>query len=155
MANRFPPIAPEIRTRLEKARVARLATLDPERKPHAVPICFVFDGSVFYSAIDRKPKRSAPSQLARLKNIKETPQVALLVDHYDEDWTRLWYVLVRGEAELVSSPPEHERAIQLLRAKYPQYDTNMLAHDAPVLRITPLRITAWGQGLDPQRPCGD
>ena len=86
----------------------------------------------------------APNQLARLKNIKETPQVALLVDQYDEDWTRLWYVLVRGEAELVSAQVERERAIRSLRAKYPQYDADMLADNAPVLRITPTRITAWG-----------
>jgi PPOX class probable F420-dependent enzyme len=114
-------------------------------KAHMVPICFAYDGSVFYSAIDRKPKRVAPSRLARLKNIKETPQVALLVDQYDEDWTRLWYVLVRGAAQLVAASAEHNRAIQRLRAKYPQYDTDMLADDAPVLRITPMRITAWGQ----------
>ena len=110
-----------------------------------VPICFACDGPVFYSAIDRKPKRVAPNRLARLKNIKETPQVALLVDQYDEDWTRLWYVLVRGEAELVSASAEHKRAIQRLKAKYPQYDAAMLADDAPVLRITPVRITAWGK----------
>ena len=70
--------------------------------------------------------------------------VALLVDHYDDDWTRLWYVLVRGEAELVSSPVERKRALQLLRVKYPQYRPDMLQDDAPVLRITPRRITAWG-----------
>jgi PPOX class probable F420-dependent enzyme len=145
MANRLPLISPGIHAKLETARVARLATLDAERGPHAVPICFACDGSVFYSAMDHKPKRVAPSQLTRLKNIKETPQVALLVDQYDEDWTRLWYVLVRGEAELVSAPAEHQRAIQTLRAKYPQYDADMLADDAPVLRITPVRITAWGK----------
>ena len=93
MANKLPLISPGIRAKLETARVARLATLDAERGPHAVPICFACDRSVFYSAIDHKPKRVAPSQLTRLKNIKETPQVALLVDQYDEDWTRLWYVL--------------------------------------------------------------
>jgi hypothetical protein len=69
----------------------------------------------------------------------------LLADQYDEDWTRLWYVLVRGEAEMVSDEPEHKRAIQCLRAKYPQYDADMLADDAPVLRVTPVRITAWGK----------
>jgi len=145
MANKLPLISPGIRARLETARVARLATLEAERRPHAVPICFAFDGSVFYSAIDRKPKRVAPSRLARLINIKKTPQVALLVDDYDEDWTRLWYVLVRGEAELVSSSTEHKRAIQCLRAKYPQYDASMLADDDLLLRITPVRITAWGK----------
>ncbi len=145
MPTKLPLISDSVRAKLETARVARLATLDADRQPHAIPICFVCDGPVFYSAIDHKPKRVAPSQLARLKNIKQTPQVALLVDQYDEDWTRLWYVLVRGEAVLVSAPAERKRAIRSLRAKYPQYDTDMLADDAPVLRITPLRITAWGK----------
>lgn len=145
MTEKLPLISPETRVKLEAARVARLATLDTERSPHMVPICFVYDGSLFYSAIDRKPKRVAANSLTRLKNIAQTPRVALLVDHYDEDWTRLWYVLVRGEAELVSDSAERERAIQLLRAKYPQYDADMLAGDAPVLRITPGRITSWGK----------
>jgi PPOX class probable F420-dependent enzyme len=145
MAKKRPLISPGIRAKLETAPVARLATLDAERRPHLVPICFACDRSVFYSAIDRKPKRVASSRLARLKNIKQTPQVALLVDQYDEDWTRLWYVLVRGEAELVSVSGERERAIERLRAKYPQYDADMLPDDAPVLRITPVRITAWGK----------
>ena len=145
MANKRSLISPEICAKLEGARVARLATLDPERRPHAIPICFAFDGAVFFSAIDRKPKRVSANRLARLKNIRETPQVALLVDEYDEDWTRLWYVLVRGEAELISASAEQERAIRCLRAKYPQYDGEMLADDAPVLRITPVRVTAWGK----------
>ncbi len=144
MANKPPLISAGIRAKLETARVARLATLDAKRGPHLIPICFACNRTVFYSAIDRKPKRVAPSRLARLKNVKKTPQVALLVDHYDEDWARLWYVLVRGEAELVSSPVERKRALQLLRAKYPQYGPNMLLDDAPVLRIVPRRITAWG-----------
>jgi PPOX class probable F420-dependent enzyme len=144
MANKLPLISPGIRAKLETARIARLVTLDAEREPHMVPICFAWDGSVFYSAIDRKPKRVAPSRLVRLKNIQKTPQVALLVDQYDEDWTRLWYVLVRGEAELVAASAERKRAIQRLRAKYQQYDAEMLADDAPVLRITPRRITSWG-----------
>jgi PPOX class probable F420-dependent enzyme len=144
MDSKLPPISAGIRTKLEVARIAHLATQDADREPHVVPICFAWDGTVFYSAIDRKPKRVAPSQLGRVKNIKKMPQVALLLDHYDEDWTRLWYILVRGVAELVSDPAEHKRSIQLLRAKYRQYDSSMLADDAPVLRITPLRITAWG-----------
>jgi len=144
MANKPPLISTGIRAKLEVARVARLATLDAKRKPHLVPICFACDGNLVYSAIDRKPKRVAPNRLARLKNIKNTPQVALLVDHYDEDWTRLWYILVRGEAELVSAPAERKRAIQCLRAKYPQYSPEMLEDDAPLLRISPQRITAWG-----------
>lgn len=145
MVNKNPQISPEIHARVDAARVARLATLDPDKVPHVIPICFVCDGAVFYSAIDRKPKRVAPTELTRLRNIRESPQVALLVDEYDEDWTRLWYVLVRGEAEVVSEPAEQERAIHLLRAKYQQYDVNMLVDDAPVLRIIPERITTWGK----------
>lgn len=139
------PISTEIRGRLEAARIARLATQDRSRRPHVIPICFVWDGSVFYSAIDRKPKRVAVTELARLKNIKEMPDVALLVDEYTEDWTQLWYVLVRGEAQLVSDRAEHTRAIQLLRTKYAQYDATMLSKNAPVLRIIPERIAAWGR----------
>src|SRR6266852_1563273 len=145
MAGKSPLISARIRAKLDTARVARLATLDAKRGPHLVPICFACDGRVFYSAIDRKPKRVAPNRLTRLKNIRATPQVALLVDQYDEDWTRLWYVLVRGEAELVSAAPERKLALQRLRAKYPQYAAGMLADDAPILRITPQRITAWGK----------
>jgi PPOX class probable F420-dependent enzyme len=143
---RKPPLIPDrARAKVKAARVARLATLDANREPHMVPICFSYDGSVFYTAIDRKPKRVAPTQLARLKNIRMAPQVALLIDEYDEDWTRLWYVLVRGEAELVSAPAERKRALAQLRAKYPQYRTGMLADDAPIVRITPQRITSWGK----------
>lgn len=145
MAKKPPLISAEICARLEVERIARLATLDADRRPHVIPICFVWDGSVFYSAIDHKPKRVAAFRLARMKNIRKTPHVALLVDQYDEDWTRLWYVLVRGEAALVSSPVERKRAIQRLRAKYPQYDESMLDDDAPVLRITPVRVVAWGK----------
>jgi PPOX class probable F420-dependent enzyme len=145
MGRNGPLISPEVRARLELTRIARLATLDAEQRPHMIPICFVWDGSVLYSAIDRKPKRVAPTRLARLKNIKRTPHVALLIDEYDEDWTRLWYVLVRGKAALVSATSKRERALQLLRAKYPQYAEGMLADDAPILRITPQCITAWGK----------
>ena len=145
MANKVPLISAEIRARLEVARVARLATLDSKQKSHLIPICYAYNGTVFYSAIDRKPKRVSPERMARLKNIKKNPQVALLVDHYDEDWTRLWYVLVRGKAELVSAPAERKVALQCLRAKYPQYSSAMLEDDAPLLRITAQRVTAWGK----------
>ena len=145
MSSQPPLISAEIRAKLEMTRIAHLATVDAEKGPHVIPICFVWDGSVFYSAIDHKPKRVAPDRLVRVKNIRETPHVALLVDHYDEDWTRLWYVLVRGKAELVSAAAEQSRAIQLLRAKYPQYDLSMLDDDSPVLRITPVRVVAWGK----------
>ena len=132
---------------LNEARVARLATLDAKTRPHIVPVCFVYDGKFFYTAIDQKPKRVAPARLARLRNIREAPRVALLIDEYDEDWTQLWYILIRGKAKLIpkSARKEHARAIRKLRAKYPQYAQGMLADDAPVIRITPKRITSWGK----------
>ena len=145
MTSQPPVISSEIRARLETTRIARLATVDAEAGPHLIPICFVWDGAVFYSAIDHKPKRISADRLVRVKNIRERPQVALLMDQYDEEWTRLWYVLVRGSAELVSAAAERERAIQLLRAKYPQYDASMLDDESPVLRITPVRVVAWGK----------
>jgi PPOX class probable F420-dependent enzyme len=132
---------------LNEARVARLATLDAKARPHIVPVCFVYDGKFFYTAIDQKPKRVAPARLARLRNIREAPRVALLIDEYDEDWTQLWYILIRGKAKLIpkSAHKEHARAIRKLRAKYPQYAQGMLGDDAPVIRITPKRTTFWGK----------
>lgn len=136
-----------IQAKLKDARVARLATLDATLGPHLVPVCFVYDGNMFYTAIDRKPKRVAPERLARLRNIASAPQVALLIDDYDEDWTQLWYILVRGKAKQIpkSAHKERARAIRKLRLKYPQYAGRMLAHDAPIVRIIPDRITAWGK----------
>jgi PPOX class probable F420-dependent enzyme len=132
---------------LMQARVARLATLDDKHRPHIVPVCFVYDGKLFYTAIDRKPKRVPRERLARLQNIRAVPRIALLIDEYDEDWTQLWYVLVRGKAKLIpkSAQEEHARAIRRLRAKYPQYGQGMLADDAPIIRITPGLVTFWGK----------
>lgn len=132
---------------LKKARVARLATLDDKNRPHIVPICFVYDGKLFYTAVDRKPKRVTPERLARLRNIRAVPRIALLIDEYDEDWTQLWYILVRGKAKLIpkSGHKEHALAIHKLRAKYPQYAQGMLADDAPIIRITPERVAFWGK----------
>ena len=112
-----------------------------------MPVCFVYDGKVFYTAIDRKPKRVSPDRLVRMQNIRAVSRVALLIDEYDEDWTRLWYVLIRGKAELIpdSAHLEHASAIRKLRAKYPQYARGMLSDDAPIIRITLERTTGWGK----------
>ena len=114
-----------------------------------MPVCFAYDGRFFYSAVDQKPKRVAPEKLARLRHIERAPQVALLIDKYDEDWTRLWYILVRGKAKLIPKSAQKKRSevIRLLRAKYPQYAAGLLADDAPLIRITPERITAWGKDV--------
>lgn len=147
MRHRPDQVSKAVRKKLKEARVARLATVDSERRPHIVPVCFVYHNSVFYTAIDRKPKRVVPERLTRLRNIARAPQVALVMDHYSEDWTELWYVLVRGEAKLIpkSARAEHRLALQKLRDKYPQYAAGWLADHAPVIRITPRKITAWGK----------
>jgi PPOX class probable F420-dependent enzyme len=132
---------------LREARVARLATLDARSRPHIVPVCFAYDGKLFYTAVDQKPKRVPRERLARLQNIRAVPRVALLIDQYDDDWTQLWYILIRGKAKLIpkSAEKERARAIRKLRAKYPQYARGMLPDDAPVIRITPERTSYWGK----------
>ena len=109
----------EMRARVAAARVARLATIDAEGRPHLVPICFALGGDLLYSAVDEKPKRS--KQLRRLDNIRRHPAVAVLVDHYEEDWSRLWWVRVRGRARVVERGGEREHALALLTEKYEQY----------------------------------
>jgi PPOX class probable F420-dependent enzyme len=137
-----------IATRLKQARVGRLSTIDAESRPHLVPICFAFDGKVFYSAVDQKPKRVAPQRLARLHNIALHPQVALLIDHYEEDWGRLWFALIRGKAQLLPASARRQRAgaLRRLRTKYPQYARGMLANEAPIIQIRPEQITWWTAG---------
>ena len=82
-----------VQARLREARVARLATVDADRHPHVVPVCFIHDGHVFYSALDLKPKRVPPEQLARVRHIQAQQNVVVLIDHYEEDWAQLWYVI--------------------------------------------------------------
>jgi PPOX class probable F420-dependent enzyme len=147
MARKLPQVSDPILAKLQNARVARLATLDAQRRPHIVPVCFVYDGSVFYTAVDRKPKSVPPEKLARLRHIAAAPQVALLVDEYSEDWAQLWFILVCGQANLIATSAHRERtrAIRRLKEKYPQYAAGMLADDAPIIRITPERISSWGR----------
>jgi PPOX class probable F420-dependent enzyme len=140
-------ISGRLRKVLKEARVARFATLDVAGRPHIVPICFAYDGKVFYTAVDRKPKRVPAEKLARLRNIGAVPRVALLIDEYNEDWTQLWYVLIRGRATLLPRTARQERAgaLRRLRAKYPQYARGMLEDDAPIIRIRPERTISWGK----------
>lgn len=112
-----------MRRRVGAARVARLATLDPAGRLHVVPVCFALEGETLVTAVDAKPKASSRPQ--RLVNVRANPEVALVVDEYDEDWSRLWWVRLRGRARIVESGPELGRALALLGAKYPQY------HEAP------------------------
>jgi PPOX class probable F420-dependent enzyme len=100
----------------DSARVARLATVSPDGSPHVVPVCFALDGSRLYTAIDQKPKRTR--NLRRLRNIEVNPRVEVLIDHYEEDWSRLTWLRLRGRAYVVD---QSERALELLCFKYPQY----------------------------------
>jgi PPOX class probable F420-dependent enzyme len=127
---------------LAAARVGRLATVGRDGRPLVVPVCFVLDGTRLYSAVDAKPKRTRA--LRRLRNVTENPRVSLVVDEYDEDWTRLRYVIVEGHADILTEGAEFSRAIDLLVAKYPQYRTLALPRDTgAVIRVTPERFLAW------------
>ncbi len=128
---------------IRSARLAHLATADKSGQPHVIPICFVFDGKRFYSPIDEKPKRTAPDKLKRLKNIAKNPNVALIIDHYDEDWHKLAYVLIFGRARVINRGIAHRNAVRRLRRKYPQY-RSMAIYARPMIVITPARSTAWG-----------
>ncbi len=136
-------LSPEDRAFLHQARVGHLATASADGAPHVVPVCFVFDGAFLYSAIDAKPKRVAGPRLRRLQNIQANPRASLLVDHYDEDWTRLRYVLVSGRAETLGGGADCERVLALLCEKYAQYRTMPGFGQGPVIRLTPERVTSW------------
>jgi PPOX class probable F420-dependent enzyme len=107
------------RKRVAESRVARLATLDEDGRPHLVPIVFALAGDTLYSAVDSKPKRSRT--LRRIENARRRPDVTVLVDHYDDDWTRLWWVRLRGRARVLDGGEEAARALELLIEKYEQY----------------------------------
>jgi PPOX class probable F420-dependent enzyme len=125
--------------RVTGARVARLATTDPDGRPHLVPIVFAVEGNTLYSAVDRKPKRS--TRLRRIENARARPDVTVLVDHYDDDWTRLWWVRLRGRARVLDEGEELLRALRLLADKYPQYRSE--PPSGPVLAVDVTEVRAW------------
>ena len=126
---------------LREARVGRLATADVAGRPLVVPVCFAFDGAAIYSAVDDKPKRTR--QLRRLRNVTENPHASVLVDVWDEDWTRLAWVSLEGHADVLGDGADFTRSLALLRAKYPQYRTMNLERDGAVLRVRADRVRAW------------
>lgn len=121
------------------ARVARLATISAAGAPHLVPVCFAVAGDAVYTAVDHKPKRT--TDLTRLANIAADARVALLADHYEDDWTRLWWVRIDGEARLVTAGDEQERALHALAAVYPQYAER--PPQGAVVAIHPRRWSGW------------
>ena len=134
--------------RLADAPVGHLSTASKGGVPHVIPVCFSLatreDGAAIYIALDQKPKQAALTRLRRVRNILENPRVALVVDYYDADWTKLWYILVTGASELLEDEEDDQRrgAIGLLRQKYPQY-REMDIDENPVIKITPGRAVAW------------
>lgn len=139
----MPPLTESQARFLSDARVARLATADVNGRPHAIPVCFAYDGENIYIVLDQKPKTTELTRLRRVRNILANPQAALVVDHYAEDWPELRYILVSCRAELLTGDEsEAAQAIALLRGKYRQYRAMELA-GSPVIKLTPLRFTAW------------
>jgi PPOX class probable F420-dependent enzyme len=132
-------------TLVQGHRIGHLASVDAQAVPHIVPVCFVYDGVAIYSAIDHKPKRTSGYGMKRIQNIVQNPQVAFLVDHYEEDWPQLYYVLIRGTATILEDGPERQRALTMLEAKYPQYRARHLAGSAGlVIKILPMSVRHWG-----------
>jgi PPOX class probable F420-dependent enzyme len=127
---------------LASRRVGYLATADARAMPHLVPVCFVISEGALYITIDQKPKGD-PRALKRLRNISENPVAAFVADRWDEDWTRLGWVMLRGPAEILVEGAEHDRAQALLRARYPQYRGMEIA-ELPVIAIRITRVTSWG-----------
>jgi len=129
-------VSPSAVTRFAEARVARLATVGETGAPHLVPIVFAVAGDVIHTAVDAKPKRH--TRLRRLANIAHEPRVSVLADHYDEDWTLLWWVRADGVARVAGASAD---ALAALTAKYPQYRAT--PPPGPFLRIEVRRWSAW------------
>jgi PPOX class probable F420-dependent enzyme len=137
------------KTIIDKARIARLATVDTECKPHLIPVVFVFDNDRYFIPIDEKTKRSRPEKLKRAKNIQQNPNVALLVDEYNEDWTKLIFIMIQGKACIIGGKELEqqndllllEKAQKLLSDKYLQYQKTGIGEY--VIMIIPQKVITW------------
>ena len=128
---------------VESSRVARLATADANGAPHVLPVCYALLGDSLYVTIDEKPKHADVRAMKRLRNIGENPNVAVVVDRYEEDWTRLAWVMLRGRARILDDGDEHDRAQAALRDRYAQYRA-MRLEPLPVIALRIERVSAWG-----------
>jgi PPOX class probable F420-dependent enzyme len=129
----------EARRRFAASPVARLATVRPDGGPHVIPLVFAADGDTVYWAVDDKPKRSR--RLQRLANLRAEPRCSLLVDHYDEDWSRLWWVRADGTATILDEAPGTHPGRQALARRHPQYRAR--PPDGPLVVVTVERWTGW------------
>lgn len=124
------------------ARVARMATIDPDGRPHLVPLVFALEGETLYSSIDDKPKRTM--RVRRLANLRANPdRVTVLVDHYEEAWPEVWWVRLRGTGRVLEEGPERDRGLALLAQRYPQYRDMPPQGAVIALDITEWRGWSW------------
>lgn len=152
-AGTSPPLSPEETSFLVRQRVARLATADAEGRPQSIPVCFAYGSGTVFIALDEKPKGVEARRLKRVRNILENPEVSLVADRYDDsDWSRLAFVMIRGEAGLVEpGTGGHEAAVRLLRGKYRQYE-RMRIEDNPVIAIHIEKASSWGSLTEEPEP---
>ena len=129
---------------IERARIARLATIDSEFKPNLVPVVFVFDGNHFFIPVDKKRKTAKPEKLKRIRNIQDNPNVALLFDEYSEDWTKLAFVMIQGKASIINKIEGNlqvRQAYKKLMTKYTQYQKVGVGEMCII--ITPEKVSSW------------
>jgi PPOX class probable F420-dependent enzyme len=129
----------ELRRRFASSPVARLATVRPDGRPHIVPVVFVLSGQTVYTAVDAKPKRTR--DLRRLANVRQEPRCSLLVDHYEDDWSRLWWVRADGKGEVVDDPPDGHAGLVALVERHAQY--RAAPPTGPLLAVTVDRWSGW------------
>lgn len=129
----------DINRQLRMARSATLGTVDEQGRPHLVPIVFAYEDGVLYSAVDQKPKSTY--RLRRLRNIEANPDVSVLVDHYEDDWSRLWWVRLDGTATVLRSGPGFRRGLALLTRKYNVYTIE--PPPGPVIEVRVQEIRSW------------
>lgn len=133
------------RERFATAPVVRLATVRADGTPHVVPVVFALAGDTIYTAVDQKPKRT--SRLQRLDNVRHEPRCALLADHYDDDWSKLWWVRADGRADVVDDPDEDHPGLSLLATRYDTYRVD--PPKGALVIISVQRWTGWAAAPAP------
>lgn len=136
-------LSSEERSFVMRRRVARLGTVDSVPAPHVIPVCYALDGYRIFIAIDEKPKSGDFRSLKRLRNIADNDRVCLMVDHYEDDWSHLGWVMIRGRASIAESGAAFPATLALMRERYPAYRT-MALEDRPMIVIGIERVTSWG-----------
>src|SRR5262245_37301452 len=129
---------------IARARVGHLGTADASGQPLVVPICYAWDGANLYSAVDAKPKIERVERLKRIRNIRENAKVSVVIDHYDEEWSRLRYVIIQGQARVLTGGDDFSRDAYRLLDKYPQYRAMRLDREAGLMiKVEPAKVTEW------------